>query len=108
MSPLPFVALMTLAACAPIAPHEPTPQSTQPVPEDPASGQAAGTCNAEAARSFIGRMPDEATRRATQRASGAAVVRVIPHDGMATLDFREDRLNLRLDEAGRIASVDCG
>ncbi len=103
MSPLPFVALMTLAACAPLPAQDPPPQASDPAPE-----QTTGTCNAEAARPFIGRMPDEATQRAAQTASGAASVRVIPHDGMATLDFREDRLNLRLDEAGRIGSVDCG
>lgn len=101
--PLPLFALLTLAACAPLPAQEPPPQADDPVPE-----QAGATCDADAARAFIGRMPDAATQRAAQTASGAASVRVIPHDGMATLDFREDRLNLRLDEAGRIGSVDCG
>jgi hypothetical protein len=101
MSHLPLLALITLAACAPISAQEPP--SSDPAPQAPA-----GNCNAEAARAFVGRTPDEATQRAAQTASGGAIVRVIPHDGMATMDFREDRLNLRLDEAGRIGSVDCG
>jgi hypothetical protein len=102
--PLPFVALLTLAACAPIAAQDPPPQD--PTPAGPE--QATAACNAEAAQSFVGRMPGDATVRAAQTASGADSVRVIPHDGMVTLDYREDRLNLQLDESGRIAVVSCG
>lgn len=102
--PLPFVALLTLAACAPIAAQDPPQQDGAAAgPEQPAA-----SCDAEAAQSFVGRLPDDATVRAAQTASGAASVRVIPHDGMVTLDYREDRLNLQLDESGRIAAVSCG
>jgi hypothetical protein len=41
-------------------------------------------------------------------ASSAATVRVIAHDAMVTMDYRGDRLNLRLDESGRIAAIACG
>jgi len=35
-------------------------------------------------------------------------VRVIPHDGMVTMDFRPDRINFELDEDERITVVRCG
>jgi hypothetical protein len=42
------------------------------------------------------------------RLSGAGTVRWIPMGAMVTMDYRADRLNLRLDRKGRILGVSCG
>lgn len=112
MSPLPLslFAMISIAGCAPMASHEPPPGAeTTPAPEIRVGpGPEDGACRAEAAQRFVGRMPDEDTVRDAMAASGAATVRVIAHDAMVTMDYRGDRLNLRLDESGRIAAVACG
>lgn len=117
--PLSLFALLSVAACAPVASHESPPGSG-----DDAAGSAAGAasedqilvapgiggepCNADAAQRFIGRTPDEATVTAARAASGATAVRVLTPEMMVTMEFRGDRLNLRVGSDGRIASVTCG
>ena len=79
-----------LAACAP---------TPGPMPE-PAGPQR---CDANAARSLIG-----SHRGAVDFAAGANV-RFVCTTCASTRDYREDRLNIRFDEAtGIIRSVDCG
>ncbi|MFZ5635338.1 MAG: I78 family peptidase inhibitor [Pseudomonadota bacterium] len=112
MSPLPLslFAMISIAGCAPIASQDPPP-GTEATPEPEirvGPGLEDGACRAEAAQRFVGRMPDEDTVREAMAASGAATVRVIAHDTMVTMDYRGDRLNLRLDESGRIAAIACG
>ena len=41
-------------------------------------------------------------------ASGAKVVRVLRPGMMVTMEYRGDRLNLRIDGQGKILSVTCG
>jgi hypothetical protein len=121
------IVLLTLAACAPMAPNassksdappeagavEGSPGSgeVQPVPDEqirvgPGLGEDA--CNAEAAQSLVGRSASEAVVKQATTASGAKAVRVIPHDGMVTMDYRGDRLNIQLDEQGKIVAITCG
>ena len=35
-------------------------------------------------------------------------MRVLPFGGMATMDFREDRLTVSLDKAGKVERISCG
>lgn len=121
------IVLLTLAACAPMAPNassksdappeagavEGSPGSgeVQPVPEEQirvGPGLGEETCNAEAAQSLVGRSASEAVVKQAVAASGAKSVRVIPHDGMVTMDYRGDRLNIQLDEHGKIVAITCG
>lgn len=121
------IVLLTLAACAPMAPNassksdappeagavEGSPGSgeVQPVPEEQirvGPGLGEETCNAEAAQSLVGRSASEAVVKQAVAASGAKSVRVIPHDGMVTMDYRGDRLNIQLDEQGKIVAITCG
>ena len=81
-----------LAACAPTQMPEPA-----ETPEGPKR------CDAAAARSLIG-----SHMGAVDFASGANV-RFVCTTCASTRDYREDRLNIRFDEAtGIIRSVDCG
>lgn len=83
----------------------------KPVPEEqirvgPGLGEDA--CKAEAAQGLVGRSASEAVVKQAVTASGAKSVRVIPHDGMVTMDYRGDRLNIQLDEQGKIVAITCG
>lgn len=98
---LPLVLASGLAACASTGDDPAAP------PAD-AAADGAGACNAAPAQQYVGRTADDATVQAAIRASGAAQSRVIDHDTMVTMDFREDRVNLWLDAAGRIDRITCG
>jgi hypothetical protein len=129
MSPFPIslFALLSVAACAPVASNEPPPgggddgESTAgskpriksgPLPPEEqirvSPGIVDASCNAEAAQQFVGRHADQGTVRAAVSASGSKAVRVIKPDMMVTMDYRGDRLNIRVDAAGKIIGIDCG
>lgn len=74
--------------------------------ETPVKGE--GVCDASKARKLIGRTPTRAVRSEALRLTGARTLRRVPKDGVITMDYREDRLNLHLDAAGRIERINCG
>ncbi|MGR3757451.1 MAG: I78 family peptidase inhibitor [Tranquillimonas sp.] len=82
-----LVLTLTLAAC-------------QPAP--PRIGGPAGTCDAGAYSSLIGKPLAAVTLPA------GLDLRVIEPDTAVTQEFRASRLNLRLDRQGRIEMVYCG
>ncbi|UYG00462.1 I78 family peptidase inhibitor [Halomonas sp. GD1P12] len=71
----------------------------------PATSQ--GACNI-ASLEAVGEPLTEARSRELMSQSGARDVRVLPPNSVATMDYREDRLNIELDEAGRITALRCG
>lgn len=85
----------------------PTPGSP-PAPEVIAGPGLDEICDASKVQDVVGKKPEQALVDDAVRRSGAKAVRVIPHDGMVTMDYRGDRLNLQLDEAGRIVAATCG
>lgn len=97
---LPLALASGLAACASTG--------DDMAPPADAAVDGAGACNAGPAQQYVGRTADDATVQAAIRASGAAQSRVIDADTMVTLDFREDRVNLWLDAAGKIERITCG
>ncbi len=129
MSMLPYslFAILSVAACTPVASHE-SPSGSEDggesapadkpritggslPPEEQirvAPGLEEGSCDADAAQGFVGRNADEATVKAAVAASGAKAARVIKPDMMVTMDYRGDRLNIRLDDAGNIIAITCG
>lgn len=83
----------------------------QPVPPEQirvGPGLGDDSCKADAAQGFVGRNASEAVVKEAVRASGAKTARVIPHDGMVTMDYRGDRLNIQLDAQGKIVGITCG
>ena len=130
MSPLPIslFALLTLSACTPATSNDPPPgagdggeQTTgskpriksRPLPPEEQIRVGPGLeedarCDAEAAQRFVGLKADEATVKAAVAASGAKAARVIEPDMMVTMDYRGDRVNIRVDDAGKIIAIDCG
>lgn len=116
--------VLLLGACAPGS-QEPappaavdpadTPADTRPPasagPTPPPAGNADETpslCNADAVQDLVGQEATEALVAQATADSGSASVRVLKPDDAATMDFREDRLNIHTDDAGVIERIACG
>lgn len=88
------VALLSTAACQPARPESaPTPPTA---------------CGAEKVAQFVGKKRTDAIATQVAKLSGAKSIRWIKPGMAVTMDYREDRLNVRTDDKGRIMSVICG
>lgn len=85
-----------LVACATDAP---------PVPPE---RDGVGTCNANAARNFVGQRATEAVAAQILAATGARSLRWGPPGGAMTMDYREYRVNVFYDANMLIERVTCG
>jgi hypothetical protein len=90
------VLAVTLAGCAstPPAAGGPTPPS--------------GVCNAEGARWAIGSAVNDDVVNRILRDTGSRDARVLRPGQMATMDFREDRVNVDVNDRGAITGIRCG
>jgi hypothetical protein len=70
--------------------------------------QEASTCSASPAEVLVGERYRRGVPTRAKRLSGARTVRVIWPGQVTTMDFREDRVNLRVDYRRRITAVRCG
>lgn len=93
-------ALLMMAGCAAVPPED--------VEDVPVHGETGRTCNAEPAQGLIGRVATQELGGEAMRLSGAGALRWIPKDGMVTMDYREDRLNIELDGENRVTKIRCG
>ncbi len=120
-------AILSVAACTPVASHEPPPGGDDragsaasgkpqmtggPMPAEEqiriAPGLEYASCSAEAAQGYVGQKAERSVVESAIKASDAKSVRVIEPDMMVTMDFRGDRLNIRVDAAGKITTITCG
>lgn len=93
------LAAILLTACTTIA----SPPMSDPNPPQPLG------CNAEAARSAA--LGKAATAVVVERAridAGAQMARVLKPGQMVTMEYREGRLNIDVDDAGIIINLRCG
>jgi hypothetical protein len=79
----------------------------------PAAGQTdhapvAARCNAAPAQFAVGRNADAALENETRTRAGAKSMRVLKPNQIVTMEFNAERLNLSVDDAGRVARVNCG
>jgi hypothetical protein len=65
-------------------------------------------CDVSDVKELIGRAYDETLAQRARDMTGAAVVRTVRPGEAVTMDYREDRLTLELDAAGRVVSARCG
>lgn len=79
--------------------------AAQPVTAPPV---AATPCDTETLQGLIGQAGDEAVYDRATRDAGARHYRALGPQDAATMDFREDRLNIDLDDSGRITGFRCG
>ena len=83
---------------------------------NPAVGEAAGPpdnaaamiCNAGTVQSHVGQSADQAAGAAILKASGARALRWGPPRSAWTMDYRQDRVNVRYDDAMTIVEIICG
>ncbi|HEU0133564.1 MAG TPA: I78 family peptidase inhibitor [Allosphingosinicella sp.] len=74
----------------------------------PAEAVGGGKCDSAKAQGLIGRSRSGAVGDEALRLTGATALRWIAPGAMVTMDYREDRVNLRVDPAGKVVKVDCG
>lgn len=100
MHKLIMISPLLLGACATQAP----PAAAEP----PVRGQSGSLCRSGDYTQFHGRVRSDALEAELKRASGAHVIRWVPPGMMVTMDFREDRMTVKLDARNRILSAGCG
>ena len=66
------------------------------------------TCNAAGTDRFLGQAGTSESGAAIKRATRAAVLRWAPPGYMMTMDFRADRVTVKLDEGYKIIGINCG
>ena len=89
-----------LAACstAPAAP-----------PAIPVHGETPGhTCTIAGTSQFIGRTRSDRLGAEITSATNAAVLRWAPPGVMLTMDYRADRVTVRLDASNKVTDIKCG
>jgi hypothetical protein len=72
------------------------------------SDSAGGKCSAEDLQEFAGQPATEQTGAAILHESGADILRWIPHGSAVTMDFRPDRVNVKLSPQNQIEEITCG
>ncbi len=102
MRSLIILAAGALASCVAAA-------APPPEPEIPVRGAAGGSvCRQQSFEEFIGQIASSAVGAEMLRVSGARVIRWVQPGMMVTMDYREDRLTVRLAENNRIVTASCG
>jgi hypothetical protein len=72
----------------------------------PAAG--AGKCDATGVRNFVGALATADVGAVLIKRSGARTLRWLAPGSMATMDYRQDRLNVRVDGRNFVTGLDCG
>ncbi len=80
--------------------------SDEATPEQPP--KPAGKCNAAPAQYHIGHDATQEMGAAILAESGAKTLRWGPPNSAWTMDYREDRVNVRYDENNKIVEITCG
>ena len=73
-----------------------------------AEAGATGGCDSSRAQKLLGRTKSARLGAQALRLSGATALRWIAPGSMVTMDFRENRINLRVDSKNRVVKIDCG
>jgi hypothetical protein len=105
-------AMLALAACT----SSPANDSTSPSDTTTAPAAAvtttppmlADSCKADAAQQFVGQAATPEIVEQARVASGAKTARVLTPDQVITMEYRGDRLNVRVSADNVIGSVGCG
>lgn len=100
----PLVAALLLSACT----GTPQPMPAEEAPPPPSITDADDACGARTVQDRVGREYTGALGEAIAEESGAATIRVMRPGEAHTLEYRGDRLNVRLDEDGVITDIGCG
>ena len=105
-----MVAATSLSACS-VNPQPGHAESVTGGPPEPipVHGVTPGhKCDATGADKYIGQSGTKAIGATIKRATNAAVLRWAPPNSMLTMDYREDRVTVWTDAAGKITKIRCG
>lgn len=91
---------VAITGCAGVPPAE--------AEDVPVRGDTGRKCDASKAQGLVGRAASEALGAEAMRLSGAGKLRWIAPGMAVTMDFREDRLNIKLDERNKVVALTCG
>lgn len=94
--------VFVLAACSATPSEDSTMQPAPTTRDDDA------TCDAEPARSFIGKTATTQVVEQARKAAGARGARTLKPGQMVTMEYNAGRLNLDVDTANVITNVRCG
>ncbi|AKC86769.1 I78 family peptidase inhibitor [Pseudoxanthomonas suwonensis] len=88
-------------------------QAAESAATPPADGIAdapppAPTCDASQVQGLVGQSNDEAKAEQARVDAGASHVRVLEPGQMVTMEFDGERLNIEVDDGGRIIALRCG
>ncbi|QEM80396.1 I78 family peptidase inhibitor [Halomonas binhaiensis] len=98
-----MLAAVSMAGCQSSAQTAPS----EPAPMPPKMG-AQAPCDADAIQQHVGSQYQSSLDEQLLGESGAKTLRVLRPGDAATMDFRQDRLNVKLDDSDVIESLDCG
>lgn len=95
---------MLVTACS-----VPVAEGAQPPGQYPEFGRTADKeCRAADFSRWIGKPATAALAAEARDAAGAATVRWLQPGQVVTMEYRADRLNIRLDAANKVLSIGCG
>ena len=97
-----LAATLAIVGCAAVPPAEPP--GPEPVPPAPDGIP----CSAEGLGDLVGQPATQSLGAEAMRRSGARMLRWIRPGDAVTMDYSEHRLNIHLDERGRVQSFACG
>lgn len=97
--------LSLMTACS--ATNNP-PVPRDPAPKPPRVTEVEDACGAGRVQDRVGRHFDEALGASLREESGTDTLRVMRPGEAHTLDYRAERLNVRLDDRDRITALNCG
>ena len=99
-----LASILPLAACS----HAGTNSTADTAPLPPKGAEGAHACRPEGLEAFTGKTADEATIKKLVADSGARNARVVKPGMAVTMDFRQDRVTVHVDEQNRIERASCG
>ena len=77
--------------------------------EIPVRGETPGfICRSQGLARFVGRAATPGLAAELRRASGAKTVRWVRPGSMITMDYRDDRLTVRVNARNRVIAANCG
>lgn len=82
--------------------------SASAAPAAPAAVANDGRCHAEGAQFAVGQAGAQALLEQARQRSGSQAARLLRPNDMITMDYRSDRLNLYLDDSGKVTRANCG
>lgn len=78
------------------------------VPVEPLPGLPGGKCSTEMLGDLVGRSASASLIAHARRRSGAVMARALRPGQIVTMEYREGRLNVNVDDRNRVRSFTCG